>query len=109
MLALKMTQAEFDAWRDPEVRAEFVEGSVEVSSPESTRADELRNFLGFLLTAVVRRAHVGRVFGPNVVVRLRAGLRRVPDLLLVPNDRLEHILENAVACPRPWRWRLRPP
>lgn len=94
-----MTVEEFDAWRDSEVRAELVDGRVLTLSPESTRADELRNFLGSLLAVVVRREGLGRVFGPNVAVHLPGGLRRVPDLLFVPAARLHTVQETAVVAP----------
>lgn len=83
-----MTEEEFEAWCDEDVRAEYVDGEVIVHSPVSTRHNEFMWFLGSLLRLFVEHHELGRVFGPEVQVRLRPGLRRVPDLLFVAADRM---------------------
>jgi len=91
-----MTEEEFEAWCDEDVRAEYVDGEVIVHTPVSTRYNDVMWFLGTLLNMFVSHHGLGRVYGPELQVRLRPGLRRVPDLLFVAKARTEIIHERHV-------------
>jgi Uma2 family endonuclease len=86
-----MTEEEFEAWCDEDVKAEYVDGEVIVHSPLSTRHSDAVWFVGYLLKTIVQQHDLGRVLGPEVQVRLRPGLRRVPDLLFVAKARADRI------------------
>ena len=86
-----MTEEEFEAWCDEDVKAEYVDGEVIVHSPVSTRHSDAVWFIGYLLKTIVQQHDLGRVLGPEVQVRLRPGLRRVSDLLFVAKARADMI------------------
>ncbi|MEW6366607.1 MAG: Uma2 family endonuclease [Acidobacteriota bacterium] len=94
--ALRMTEDEFVAWADDDTRAEYVDGEVIVLSPESRVDEDIRWLIGGALRAFVERHKVGRVYGPNMLVRLRTGVRRTPDLLFVSAAHLDRIREAHV-------------
>jgi len=89
-----MTEAEFDAWHHQHRRAEFVDGEVIVMSPVMAIHDELFHFLAGLLRDYLEVRPVGRVRGPEFLVRLRKGLRRMPDLFFISTDRL-HLVKRS--------------
>jgi len=81
-----MTEEEFVAWCDEDIKAEYVDGEVIVYTPVSRRHDDLTWFLGTLLKLFVEKNELGSVHGPELQVRLRAGIRRVPDLLFIAKE-----------------------
>ncbi len=91
-----MTEDEFEAWCDEDVKAEYVDGKVIVHSPVSTRHSDVVLFLAGLMRVIVQQRNLGRVSGPEVQVRLRPGLRRVPDLLFVAQERADVIKPTLV-------------
>lgn len=91
---ITMTEEEFIAWMDEDVKAEFVDGMVIIVSPESSRSEQLRWFIGTVLHMFVERHELGEVFGPNFRIRVRQGLWRVPDLLFVARERAHLIKET---------------
>jgi Uma2 family endonuclease len=60
-------------------------------SPVSLLHSELNGFLTALLRFYLESGPAGRLLGPEYTVRLRAGLRRVPDLLYVQPDHLSRL------------------
>jgi Uma2 family endonuclease len=95
MIALRpMTEEEFVAWCDEDIKAEYVEGEVIVYTPVSRRHDDLTWFLGTPLKLFVEKNDLGSIHGPELQVRLRAGLRRVPDLLFIGKEHRD-ILKDA--------------
>lgn len=94
-----MTEDEFERWCDEDTRAEFVDGKVQLMSPVSLTHNELNSFLAALLRLYLELRPGGKLLGPEYTVRLRDGLRRVPDLLYVEPEHLaqigETILEGA--------------
>src|SRR5947207_9600007 len=87
---LRMTEEEFEAWCDEDVRAEFVDGEVIVMCPVSLIHDQIDKFLSRLLGNYLEERSVGgALIGPEFQIRLRAGLRRVPDLLYVAPEHLD--------------------
>ena len=81
---LTMTEAEFDRWCwTVDARVEFVDGKVIWMSPVSLVHYEITNFLVALLRGYLEIRPAGRLSGPDFLVQLRAGLKRVPDLMYV--------------------------
>jgi len=91
-----MTEEEFEAWCDEDVKAEYVDGEVIVHSPVSTRHSDIVWFIGYLLRTIARQRDLGRVLGPELQVRLRPGLRRVPDLFFIAKERTDIIRPTLV-------------
>ena len=89
-----MTEDEFVEWCDEDVRAEYIDGKVIIMPPESVRDERMRWSIGSLLRDFVEHHDLGEVFGPNLQIRLRPRLRRIPDLLFISRERL-HLLEEA--------------
>ena len=89
-----MTEEEFVAWCDEDIKAEYVDGEVIVYTPVSRRHDELTWLLGTLLKLFVEKNELGSIHGPGLQVRLRAGLRRVPDLVFISRETRD-ILQDA--------------
>jgi Uma2 family endonuclease len=90
----QMTEDEFVEWCDEDIRAEYVDGKVIIMSPESVRDERFRWFIGRVLADFVEEHDLGEVFGPNLQMRLRPRLRRIPDLLFISKDRL-NLLDEA--------------
>lgn len=86
-----MSEEEFDRWCNEDTRAEFVDGKVSLMSPVALIHHDINRFLIKLLDLYLEARPAGRLLGPEYMVRLRAGLRRVPDLLYVSPEHLERI------------------
>jgi Uma2 family endonuclease len=96
----RMTEREFVEWVDDKTRAEWVDGEVILMSPMSDDHDEFAFWLRSVVHAFVQRHDLGRVKGPDFMVRLaRRRRRRIPDLLFVSKGRQEIILRNHVEGP----------
>lgn len=91
---LRMTEEEFDAWCTEDVRAEFVDGEIIEMRPVSAIHDDRFHFVAGLLRDYLELNPVGRVRGPEFQVRLRAGLRRVPDVLFISSER-QHLVKRS--------------
>ena len=94
-----MTEEEFEVWCDEDIKAEYVDGEVIVHSPVSTRHSDAVLFLAGLMRIIVQQHDLGRVLGPELQVRLRPGLRRVPDLLFVAKERADIIKTTIIESP----------
>jgi Uma2 family endonuclease len=93
----RLTEREFVEWIDDKTRAEWVDGEVIVMSPMSDDHDEFAFWLRTVVQSFVRHHDLGRVKGPDFMVRLpRRRRRRIPDLLFVSKARAEIILPNHV-------------
>lgn len=95
-LSETLSEEEFVALCDEDIKAEFVFGEVIVHTPVSQKHYRLSSFLGALLKLFVEERALGEVCWPEFQVRLQPGLRRVPDLLFVSRERAEIIQENHV-------------
>lgn len=93
-----MTEEEFEAWCDEDVKAEWVEGRVIVHSPARPRHADIAGWLVSVLRAFVRHHELGKVLGPEVQFRI-PGRRRVPDVLVVLKDRLNIVGETRLEGP----------
>ena len=98
----RMTEREFVEWVDDKTRAEWVDGEVIVMSPMSDDHDEFAFWLRTVVQSFVRYHDLGRVKGPDFMVRLpRRRRRRIPDLLFVAKARGDY-------SPQPRRRSSRP-
>ena len=91
-----MTEEEFVAWRPPDVNAEFVDGKVSIVSPVSPTHDRFQAFLRRLLDLYLEHCVAGVAFGPELWVRLRAGLLRLPDVGVLVQGSDARLAENRV-------------
>ena len=89
---LRMTEAEFVAWWDEDVNAEWVDGEVVLMPPVSLEQADLFGWLYRVVGEYVERDDLGKVLGPEFSIRLSKQRRwRVPDLFVVLKHRL-HLL-----------------
>lgn len=85
-----MSEEEFDNWHDELLRGEWVDGRVEFMAPANTEHCEIQNLLLFALSAFVNFHQLGKVWGPEMAVKL-PGMRRrrVPDIVFLSQSRLD--------------------
>jgi len=87
-----MTEAEFEAWCDEDVKAEWVDGEVIVHSPAQDRHVLVVGYLLNTMGLFARHHDLGIVMGPEFQIRLPRR-RRVPDVIFVRKDRL-HLIQR---------------
>ena len=86
---VRMSEDEFEAWCDEDVRAEWVDGEVILMPPVSDEHDDLDLWLSTLIRMFIEEQDLG-VIRHNIFVRFASQRRRrVPDLLFVARNRLE--------------------
>jgi Uma2 family endonuclease len=99
VLARRMTEEEFVAWCDEDIRAEWIEGEVVMMSPMSDPHSDLVGWLGSLLRIFAEERDLG-VVRPEMQTRLAAlRRRRVPDIWFVTKDRAGLIQRNHLEGP----------
>ncbi len=91
-----MTEEEFLDFCDEDIRAEFMDGEVIVFTPASNKHGRIGVFVVTLVQLYVDKNGLGTVWGENFQVRLRPGLRRVPDLIYVSNENKVNVTETEV-------------
>jgi len=90
-----ITEDEFVAWCDEDVKAEWVDGEVIIMSPSSYRHVGLAGWLITVIGMYVEAHDLGEVLGPEFMIRFGARRRRrVPDVLFLAKDRLDLIRPN---------------
>ncbi len=88
----KMTFEEFLAWCDEDTWAEWVDGEVIMVSPASERHQEIGSFLETILRIYTKTKKLGRILRAPFPLRLpELEHAREPDLLFVPQDRVNLI------------------
>src|SRR5581483_7276832 len=75
---------------------EFRDGEVITRMPALLKHEALFKFLLILLDLYVTRRGLGFVIGSQYTIRLRPGLRRIPDLMFISKARLEIVREQFV-------------
>jgi Uma2 family endonuclease len=98
----RMTEQQFVAWAEQQedLRAEWVDGEVIITSPASVEHEQLLIWLFNVLHPFVEQQNLGVILGSNVTVRLASQKRRrIPDLLFVSNARQDLVKENHVEGP----------
>src|SRR5437764_6142154 len=68
--SLRMSEQEFLDWCDEDVKAEWVDGQVVVMAPASGEHVDLGGWLYMLLRLFVERRDLGKVRGPEFMIRL---------------------------------------
>ncbi|NIR50460.1 Uma2 family endonuclease [candidate division KSB1 bacterium] len=91
-----MTEEDFVEACDEEVRAEFKDGEVIVHSPSPIKHGNIARFVGWIIQSFVSQQDLGHVMDDNIQVRLRPGLRRIPDLLFISKENDSEIRETEV-------------
>ncbi len=87
-----MTEEEFLAWCDEDVRAEWVDGEVIIMAPANSDHIDLNDWLTSVMRSFVEHHDLGRIFSTELLVRFaKQRRRRMPDLLFVAKSRLEII------------------
>ncbi|MBI4674905.1 MAG: Uma2 family endonuclease [Chloroflexi bacterium] len=82
-----MTQAEFLAWEDEDIHAEWVNGEVIIFMPATARHQLIASFLNVLLGMYVRLLELGQVLAAPYSMRARPdGSVREPDLLFIATE-----------------------
>jgi len=95
--SLHLTEAEFVDWAGEKVRAEWVDGKVELMSPVSVDHDQLTGWIYGLLRWITDTDSIGRIFASEVMVRLpEQSRRRLPDLKFVAQERLDIVQKNCI-------------
>jgi Uma2 family endonuclease len=95
-----MSWEEFLVWAPDEGQAEWVDGEGIAYVSTSTRHGDLLEFFASLLGLYLRVFGLGRLYNSQILLRLPARPSgRMPDILVVPQDRLDQIrhqwVENA--------------
>lgn len=87
----KLSEDEFLAWCDPDVKAEWGDGKVIVVPPATLGHSESTLFLVCTLGMFVERQELGEVLGWRLMVRLSPHCRRVPDVVFIAEEHLPNI------------------
>lgn len=103
---LRMTEEEFEAWCEEDVRAEFVDGEVIIMSPAALKHVRIARFLTQLIVGFLEVRGGGELLPTEYQVRLRAGLRRVPDLLYVKDERRDLLRPTYLAGAPDAAWEI---
>jgi Uma2 family endonuclease len=80
-----VSEAEFEALADEDLKTEYLDGVMIVHSPASVRHEERQLFLATLLKLHVDAHQMGRVMGGNAVFRWRQR-RLAPDVMVVRDE-----------------------
>lgn len=91
-----LTEEEFLELCDEDTKAEYIDGEVIVHSPASNQHGRISMFLGSIIQFYVDQYKLGTVWGDNFQVRLRTGLRRVPDMIFVSNENKVNISNTEI-------------
>jgi Uma2 family endonuclease len=88
---VRMTEAEFDAWCDEDLRAEWIDGEIIIMAPVNNEHDELNVWFTMLLGLYVEEHDLG-IIRTNMNLRLSGQRRwRCPDLFFIAKDR-QHLM-----------------
>jgi len=91
------TEEEFEAWCDEDTKAEYIDGEVIVMTPASAVHNCGETVLGTLMDLFVKKNKLGWISTAGAMqVRLRMGLRRVPDSVFVEKSRMNIVHETYV-------------
>src|SRR5690554_1361535 len=93
----RIPYADFLAWADEDVPAEWVDGEVVRMSPASRRHQHIAGFLTRLIGTYVEERQLGVVLSAPFQMKLENG--REPDLLFVRNEHLDRLRETFLDGP----------
>jgi Uma2 family endonuclease len=83
-----ITDGMFDELVDEDTKAELIDGVMIVHSPAFLRHDVVANFLRTLMGCYAEDKSLGRIFGPDGLVRLKKGRRVGADIFFLTKDRV---------------------
>ena len=83
-----VSEARFDELVDEDTKAELIDGVMIVHSPASMEHDDSSGFLRALMSFYADDKGLGKVLGPDSLVRLGANRRCAPDVFFVQQRRL---------------------
>ena len=91
------TEEDFEAWCDENTKAEYVDGEVIVMTPAFAAHNCGETTLGTLMDLFVKKGNWGWISTAGAMqVRLRMGLRRVPDIVFVEKSRVDIVHETYI-------------
>ena len=91
-IKIPMTQAEFLAWEEEDIHAEWVDGEVTIFMPANPLHQAISNFLETLLTLYVNLFHLGIVRTAPLSMRARPdGSVREPDVMFIARTHTDWI------------------
>jgi Uma2 family endonuclease len=83
-----VTERMFDELVDEDTRAELLDGVMVVHSPASPRHNAIAGYLRALMQCYTEEKELGKVLGPDTLIRLRARQKFAPDLFFLEQERL---------------------
>jgi Uma2 family endonuclease len=83
-----VTEAMFDELTDEDTRAELIDGVMIVHSPASATHDDISGFIRALMRFYADTKGLGKVLGPDSLVRLAASRKCAPDVFFVRQERV---------------------
>jgi Uma2 family endonuclease len=83
-----ITEAMFDELVDEDTRAELIDGVMIVYSPASVAHDDVSGFIRALMSVYADARRLGKVLGPDSLVRLASGRKCAPDVFFVRQERV---------------------
>jgi Uma2 family endonuclease len=83
-----VSESLFDSLVDEDTRAELINGVMFVHSPATMQHDDLSGFLRPLMRGYAERKKLGKVYGPDSLVRLGSGRKFAPDIYFLRQNRV---------------------
>ncbi|HUY31522.1 MAG TPA: Uma2 family endonuclease [Pirellulales bacterium] len=81
-----LTEEEFLDWCDEDTKAEWVDGKVVLMSPANVQHALLSGFFYRVLSDFVDHHRLGTAFNSDLMIRLKNGRLRIPDLSFLTNQ-----------------------
>jgi Uma2 family endonuclease len=92
-----VSEALFDELVDEDTKAELIDGVMIVHSPASMEHDDISGFLRALRSSYADDKGLGKVLGPDSLVRLGVDRRCAPDVFFVQQSRIPFPLPKEFA------------
>jgi Uma2 family endonuclease len=83
-----ITDEQFDELVDEDTKAELFDGVMIVHSPASPIHNQIAAFVRDLMTRYVEERDLGRIYGPDDLIRIRRSRRFAPDIFFLVKDRV---------------------
>jgi len=96
---VRMSEKEFEAWGDPDVRAEWVNREVILLSPSNLRHIKLAIWLTTVLDTIVRHRQLGEVYAEPMIRLVQVRQQRSPDVVFVSRARRKLLHETYIDGP----------
>ena len=78
-------------------KADLIDGVIYLASPDSTRNNQIANFLGFLMLGYAELRGLGQVFASRFAFELTEFRAPEPDVAFVRNERLHLVHQTGMA------------